>query len=44
MYGVPLELALELNTALWAGDVGSVAALRWLLPLVDLMKAVVLSE
>lgn len=43
MYNMPLELALELNAALWQGDVASVAALRWLLPLVPLMKQVLLA-
>ncbi|MFO0593746.1 MAG: hypothetical protein U0228_00505 [Myxococcaceae bacterium] len=39
--GLPLERAAALHKAVWKADVGSVAALRWLLPVADLIERLV---
>lgn len=41
--GFSLEVALPLNKAIWVADVGSVAALRWLLPVADRVEKVILA-
>lgn len=40
--GLPLAEATAINKAIWCADVGSVAALRWLLPVADLIERLVL--
>lgn len=40
--GLPLEEAVAINKALWCADVGSIATLRWLLPVADLVEQLVL--
>jgi len=39
---LPLPLATRVNKALWRADVGSIAALRWLLPVAELVERLVL--
>jgi hypothetical protein len=42
--GLPLGEALALHSAVYRADIGSVAALRWLLPLTPLLEDLVLEE
>lgn len=39
--GLPLEEAALIHEALWRADVGSIAALRWLLPVAELTRELV---
>ncbi|HLT29727.1 MAG TPA: hypothetical protein VK013_06775, partial [Myxococcaceae bacterium] len=41
--GLPLEEAVGINKALWCADIGSIATLRWLLPVADLVERLVLA-
>ncbi len=41
--GLPFSLAVALNAAVWRADVGSVAALRWLLPVAERVERIALS-
>jgi adenylate kinase family enzyme len=40
--GLPLDEATAINKAIWCADIGSIAALRWLLPVADLVERLVL--
>jgi hypothetical protein len=41
--GLPLEEAAAVHKAIWCADIGSIAALRWLLPVADLVEQLVLT-
>jgi hypothetical protein len=41
--GLPLEEAVAINKALWCADIGSIATLRWLLPVAALVERLVLA-
>ena len=40
--GLPLDEAAAINKAIWQADVGAIAALRWLLPVAELVERLVL--
>ena len=42
--GLPLPLATAINKELWRADVGSISALRWLLPVAELVEQLFLIE
>ncbi len=41
--GLPLDEAAAVHKAIWRADIGSISALRWLLPVADLVERLVLA-
>jgi hypothetical protein len=40
--GLPFAMAVEINKEIWMADIGSIASLRWLLPVAEMVARLIL--